>query len=234
MAREIIKTYNTTYAELDDVLVQIDATWANLKTWDKFKFAKHPYKTYYINPLSDSIDEIFGPYKVFDILGNILQIERTNNTFKASKDLIKYGPIITYLKTDTELLMLFVSRNAVTDVIKEEDIVVSRIQQSTISIHNTTLLPIYYALENSPTPSLNLVEVAPNVIEVIQPTSVLYLQILVNNTLVNINSTNTRTKTINNKYLLVCPTTTSKIQTAKLTGNPISTITDELDLVITI
>lgn len=234
MAREIIKTYNTTYGELDDALIQIDVTWGQLKTWDKFKFAKHPYKTYYINPLSDSIDNVFGPYKVFDILGNTLQIEKSSNSFKASKDLFKYGPIITYLKTDTELLMLFVSRNAVTDELKEEQIVVNNIQQSTISIHNTTSLPIYYALENTAKPSINLIEIAPNVIEVIQPTSVLYLQIKVNNNLVNINSTNTRTKTVDNKYLLICPTTTSKIQAAKLTGNPISTINDELDLVITI
>jgi len=234
MAREIVKAYNTTYGELDDALINIDVTWGQLRTWDKFKFAKHPYKTYYINPLSNNIDEVFGPYKVFDILGNTLQVERTSNSFKASKDLIKCGPIITYLKTDTSLYMLFVSRNAVTNPLQQEDIIVSTIQQSTISIHNTTQLPIYYALEATPEPSINLVEVAPNVIEIIQPTSALYLQIIVNNNLVNINSTNTRTKTINNKYLLVCPSIISKIQVAKLTGNPISTITDELDLTITI
>jgi len=234
MAREIIKTYNTTYAELDETLINIDVTWGQIRTWDKFKFAKHPYKTYYINPLSDEIDDVFGPYKVFDISGNTLQIERTSAAFKASKDLIKYGPIVTYLKTEDALYMLFVSRNAVTDEITKGDIVVSTIQQSTISIHNTTQLPIYYALEATPSPSINLIEIKPNVIEVIQPTSALYLQIKVNNNLVNINSTNTRTKTVNSKYLLVCPTIISKIQVAKLTGNPISTISDELDLVITI
>lgn len=234
MAREIIKGQNNTYEEIDNVLQFIDPTWNNIRTWDKFKFTKHPFKTYYISPITLSIDKIRGPYKVFDLLGNTLQVERSNKIFTASNSLINYGPIIVYLKTDKDLYMLFVSRNAITDEYKKEEIVVNTVNKTSISINNTTTNSIFYSYENQSVPPPSFIEVPAGVIEVFEPTSVGYLYIIVNNNPITINTTNTRTKLVNNNYLLICPTTTSGVQAAKLTGNPLSTITNELDLFITI
>ena len=234
MAREIIKGLTNSYKEINEVLQFIDPTWNQIRTWDKFKFTRHPFKTYYINPSSLSIDEIRGPYKVFDLLGNTLQVERTNSTFTASNRLINYGPLVVYLKTTNTLYMLFVSKNAITEEYKKEEIAVNVINKTSISINNTTSNSIFYSYENLPVPPISLIEIPTGVIEVFEPTSAAYLYILVNNNPVIINTTNTRTKLVNNFYLLTCPTTTSKVQTAKLTGNPLSTITNELDLFITI
>ena len=235
MAREIIKDINNTYDDIDEALTNIDITWTNLKSWDRFKFFKHPQTIYYVNPLSPSIETINGPYKVFDLGGNTLQVERTNATFKASLDLFKCGPIIVYLKTNSSLYMLFVSRNATTTPYTESNIVINKEVISTISINNTTEQSLYYNLVSEPVTPNTFIEIKSGLIEIIQPTSIVYLYLQNStNTPITINSTNTRTKLINNHFLLLCPTNYSKIQVAKLTGNPLSTIDDQLNLNITI
>jgi hypothetical protein len=235
MAREIIKDINNIYNDIDEVLTNIDITWTNLKSWDRFKFFKHPQLTYYVNPLSPSIESINGPYKVFDLGGNTLQVERSNATFKASLDLFKYGPIIVYLKTNTSLYMLFVSRNATTTPYTESNIIINKEVISTISINNTTEQSLYYNLVSEPETPISFIEIKAGLIEVLQLTSIVYLYLKnSSNAPIIINSTNTRTKLVNNNFLLLCPTNYTKIQVAKLTGNPLSTITDELNLNITI
>ena len=235
MAREIIKDVNNTYNDIDKAFTNLDITWSNLKSWDRFKFFKHPQLTYYVNPLSPSIDSINGPYKVFDLNGNTLQVERTNATFKADSNLFKYGPIIVYLKTDSSLYMLFVSRNAITTPYTENNIVINNEIISTISINNTTNEPLYYNLVSEPIIPTSFIEIKQGIIEIIQPTSIIYLYLQnSNNTSIVINTSNTRTKLVNNYFLLLCPTNYSKIQVAKLTGNPLSTIDDQLNLNITI
>jgi hypothetical protein len=235
MAREIIKGIDNTYNDINEALTNIDITWTNLKSWDRFKFYKHPFTTYYVNPLSPSIETITGPYKVFDLNGVTLQVERTNAIFKASLDLFKCGPVIVYLKTKDHLYMLFVSRNAVTTPYTENNIVINKEVISTISINNTTQQSLYYSLVSQPATPNTFIEIKSGLIEVIQPTSIVYLYLKnSSNTPIVINSTNTRTKLVNNNFLLLCPTNYTKIQVAKLTGNPLSTIDDQLNLNITI
>jgi hypothetical protein len=235
MAREIIKGIDNPYNDLNEAITNIDITWTSLKSWDRFKFFKHPQLTYYVNPLSPSIETINGPYKVFDLNGNTLQVERTNATFKASNSLFNYGPVITYLKTNDSLYMLFVSRNATTTPHTESNIVINKEVISTININNTTEQSLYYNLVSQPITPTQFIEIKPGLIEIIQPTSIVYLYLQnSNNTPIVINSTNTRTKLVNSHFLLLCPSNYGKIQVAKLTGNPLSTITDELNLNITI
>lgn len=235
MAREIIKGIDNTYNDIDEILSTLDITWTSLKSWDRFKFFKHPQTTYYVNPLSPSIESIQGPYKVFDLNGNTLQVERTNASFKASNELFKCGPVITYLKTTNQLYMLFVSRNAVTTAYTDSNIIINKEVISTISISNTTQQSLYYNLVSEPIKPTTFIEIKQGLIEIIQPTSVVYLYLQdSNNTPIVINTTNTRTKLVNNHFLLLCPTNYTKIQAAKLTSNPLSTITDELNLNIVI
>jgi hypothetical protein len=236
MAREILKAYYNTYNEVEDILQQIDYSWNDLKSWDRFKFAKHPFKIYYINPTTKSIDDVFGPYKMFDLEGNTLQVERTNKEFELSNEVFKYAPIITYLKLEdtNELYMLFISKEGITDEFIEEEIRVINSSKSTISINNTTNLPVYYSLTSNPVAGLNLVEVKAGLIEVIQPTASNYLYLTTGTTPIIINTANTRTKLVNDYFLLVCPANVSNIKVAKLTGNPLSTIDDNLELFITI
>lgn len=235
MTREIIKDINNTYNDIDDAISNIDITWTNVKSWDRFKFFKHSQLTYYVNPLSPSIESINGPYKVFDLCGNTLQVERTNATFKADNNLFKCGPVIVYLKTNDTLYMLFISRNATTTPYTESNIVINKEVISTISINNTTQQSLYYNLVSQPVKPTTFIEIKQGLIEIIQPTSVVYLYLQnSSSTPIVINSTNTRTKLVNSHFLLLCPTNYSKIQVAKLTGNPLSTIADELNLNITI
>lgn len=234
MAREIIKQPFNTYDEISTILETIDITWNNLSKLDKFTFCKHPNKTYYVNPTSPNIDTFYGPYKVFDLEGNVLATNNTNDTFKCTKELFNYINIVAYLKNSVDTYMLFISNNAVTTPYKEEQIVVNTPQRSSVSINNTTGQSIYYSYTSEPFEPSSLTEIQSGIIEIIQPTSVEYLFIKTANGPVTINTSNTRTKVVNTYFLLICPTNFSKAQTAKLTGNPISTIKDELDIFITI
>jgi hypothetical protein len=235
MAREIIKDINNTYNDIDEAITNIDSTWINLKSWDRFKFYKHPQTTYYVNPISPSIEDIKGPYKIFDLGGNTLQVERSSKVFKVDNNLFKYGPIIVYLKTTSNLYMLFVSRNAITDPYTDSKITLNKEIISTISINNTTEQSLYYNLVSQPIKPTSFIEIKSGLIEIIQPTSIVYLYLQnSSNVPITINSTNTRTKLVNNNFLLLCPTNYTKIQVAKLTGNPLSTIDNQLNLNITI
>ena len=131
--------------------------------------------------------------------------------------------------------MLFVSRNAITDPYTDSKITLNKEIISTISINNTTEQSLYYNLVSQPIKPTSFIEIKSGLIEIIQPTSIVYLYLQnSSNVPITINSTNTRTKLVNNNFLLLCPTNYTKIQVAKLTGNPLSTIDDQLNLNITI
>ena len=234
MAREIVKQTFNTYQEISEVIKEIDFNWNLIPEEDRFAFCKYPNNIYYVNPVSPSIETFYGPYKVFDLCGNILEVNNTPDIFKASSKLFNYGTFIAYLKNEYITHMLFISKNAVTQPYIQDQIFVNNPQKSTININNTTQQSIYYSYTSEPIESSSLIEIKPEIIEVIQPTSALYLFIRTINGPVQFNTTNTRTKVVDNYFLLVCPTNYTKAQTAKLTGNPISTIKDELDLFITI
>jgi hypothetical protein len=234
MAREIVKQSFNTYTEVSDVIQDIDFNWTVLSEQDRFTFCTYPNKTYYVNPLSPSIEGFFGPYKVFDLCGNVLATNNTPDIFTATESLFKYGTFIAYLKNEVSTYMLFVSKNAVTTPFIEEQIFINTPQKSTININNTTQQSIYYSYTSEPVEPSSLIEIEAGVIEVIQPTFAFYLFIRTALGPVQFNTSNTRTKVVNDYFLLVCPTNYTKAQAAKLTGNPISTIKDELDLFITI
>lgn len=234
MAREILKQSFDLYTEVSNTLEQTDFNWSLLSTNDKFMFCKYPGKTYYVNPISPCIETFYGPYKVFDTLGNIVATNNSNSFFIADPKLFTCSSFVGYLKNSQETCMIFVSNNAVTTEYKEQQIEVNRPQISSISINNTTSQSIFYSYTSEPVEPPTLKEIQSGVIEIIQPTSVEYLYIKTNGGPVVINTNNTRTKLVNNYFLLICPTNYSKAQAAKLTGNPISTIKDELDLFITL
>ena len=234
MAREIVKQSFNTFVEVSEVIQDIDFNWTLLSEEDRFTFCRYPNKTYYVNPLSPSIKSFYGPYKVFDLCGNVLATNNTPDIFTATEDLFKYGTFIGYLKNETTTHMLFVSKNAVTTPFVEEQIFVSVPQKSTINIDNTTQQSIYYSYTSEPVEPSSLIEIEAGVIEVMQPTFAFYLFIRTASGPVQFTTINTRTKVVNDYFLLVCPTNYTKAQVAKLTGNSISTIKDELDLFITI
>ena len=93
----------------------------------------------------------------------------------------------------------------------------------------------YINILSKPIKPTIFIEIKSGLIEIIQPTSIVYLYLQnSSNVPITINSTNTRTKLVNNNFLLLCPTNYTKIQVAKLTGNPLSTIDNQLNLNITI
>ena len=234
MAREILKQSYNTYSDISTILYKTDYNWGLLSTNDQFAFCKYPGDTYYINPISSEIDTFLGPYDVFDLHGNVLLSNKVNATFKATNELFISPSFIAYLKNSTTTCMLFISNNAVTTPYIEPQIIVSTPQRSSVSINNTTQESIYYSYTSEAIEPPTLKEIKPGIIEIFQPTTIEYLFIRTASGPLLFTTTNTRSKVVNNNFLLICTSNYSKAQAAKFTGNPISTITDSLDIYITV
>ena len=231
MARQIIKEDRTQYDLVNSIMQNYDASWNNLRTWDRSRFAVHPFNTYYINPTTPDITDVIGPYKLFDLGGNTLQVEKNKTPFVCSKEVIRRGPLIAYLKTATELFMLFISKNAFVDDYVETTKPVTTIKNNYITIENTTDSSLYYSY-NSLATNADLYIIAPKQTQTLSPSNAGYLYLQLEDTPIAITSSNTRTKSVNTYYLLICPTNYSLVETAKLTGRNIDTIVDQLEMYI--